>query len=257
MATSLLLAPVRAEASDSVLEAQAKPEASAPGAAGSESRPSLLNESSSLPGRFRGYVVASGGVLRTSEGASAGAAAASGLWSFASQWAFSVGGSTMASREGASTGVLAAMHFQPLVQARAGIDLVTSVRFQSVGPEGGPQASLRAAVGRAFGRASLAMNGAVGQGIGERSDIDFETGSTAFLRFGETARVGGEVRIRGEVVDRYETAEDSGRAVDVVAGVLGGVDVQPVLAQLLTGWSWPRGPYGSGPVVLANATFSF
>lgn len=220
----------------------------------SETRPGVLNETAALPQRHGGYVTAAGG-----GGASGPVGEGAALFSFVSRFAVGAGGAMMTADEGRrGFSPWAGMFAQILRQSDVGLDLTASVRYRTVGPElTGSQVYGRLNAGRAFGPAYLAINGGIGQGLGVRSDVDYDAGSIVFVRVARIVRVGAEARVRGEAMDRLETAEDEGRPVELISGGVLGLEARPVLVQALGGWSWPRGPLGSGPAALAAATFAF
>jgi hypothetical protein len=226
----------------------------------SEARPGVLNEAAALPERFGGYVAATGGVVPDVQGRSSPAVEGSALVSFADRFAASAGFSSLpsSSEGGRSASPSLSLYAQPLRQSDVGVDVTTSLRYRTVGPElAGSELAARVAVGRSLGPLHLAVNGGVGQGFGARSDVDFEAGSTLFVRASRVLRLGAEARARGELADRYETVENDGRPVDLLAGAVAGVELSRVLLQGLAGWSWPRGPFASGPAALAAASFTF
>lgn len=152
----------------------------------------------------------------------------------------------------------ASLYAQALRQADVGFDLATAIRWRATTSElVGSELAARLLAGRAFGPAYVAVNAGVGQGVGLREDVDYEGGALAFVHVTRTLRLGGEARVRGELVDRFATAEDAGRPMDVLGGGTLGAELGPILVQGLGGWSLPRGPYGSGPAALANASFVF
>ncbi len=252
IAATLLFATTRAHA-EQPTPSEPAPPAEEEGAAG-ESRPGVINETAALPQRYGGYVTAAGG-----GGASGPVGEGAALFSFVSRFAVGAGGGLMTADEGRrGFSPWAGMFAQVLRQADVGLDLTASLRYRTVGPElTGSQVYGRLNAGRAFGPAYLAINGGVGQGLGLRSDVDYDAGSIFFVRVARIVRVGAEARVRGEAVDRLETAEDEGRPVEIVSGGVAGIEAKQVLVQALGGWSWPRGPLGSGPAALAAATFSF
>lgn len=140
----------------------------------------------------------------------------------------------------------------------AGVDVGTDLVHRALGPESVTSQGLaRMVVGRAIGPAYFALTGALGRGIGARTDTDYEAGASLFVRIAENALVGGETRVRGEAVDRFETDEDIGRKNEIIAAGAVRTDAGPVVLQTLAGWMWPRGSAQAGPMVLGTASFAF
>lgn len=225
-----------------------------------EVRPGVLNEAAALPGRFGGYGAVTGGVAPDVRGRAAPLVEGAALFGLARRFAIGAGFASLppSSEQGRSASPSVTVYAQPLSQEDVGLDVTTSVRYRTVGPElTGSQLAARVNVGRSLGPLYLAVNGGVGQGFGVRNDVDYEAGSLLFVRAARVLRIGAETRVRGEVADRYDTLEDKGRPIDVLAGSVVGVELDRVLVQGLGGWSWPRGPFASGPAALAAASFMF
>lgn len=182
----------------------------------------------------------------------------SSSWSVTPSWSATAGTTQASASPEPWIPLFGAVHLKTFSQSRALVDVTTSIRYDVLGPEGaGSQASLRAQVGRSFGRAYLAWSGTLGQAFGPRRDVDFESGSLLFMRVGDSARVGGEVRVRGELVERFVTVEDEGRPLEVVAGAALGLELRPLFARVLAGWSWPRGLLPAGPLCVGSTTLRF
>lgn len=222
----------------------------APSPPASESRPGVANETAGVPAAASGWVSASGGATGGGRLALDGSAMVSPFRRVAI-------GAGVTSMTDTTTSPWAGAFVQFLEQGSAGIDLTTSARWRGAGPEGAQQLAGRLTVGRALGPTYFAVNGGFGQGLGTRQDVDYEGGGLFFVRLARIVRVGAEGRVRGEAVETYVTAEDSGRPVEVLGGATAGVDLDRVLVQALGGWAWPRGPLPPGPAVLGAATFSF
>lgn len=253
--SSTLLLEATSSAAERAAEGDAKPRVPDDVVA----RPGVFNESPLLPSEWRGWAQVSGGAMPDATGKSGPAAEAAALWTFVPRFALGASLGSTPRPEGERAFVPAvALYGQLLTERTSGLDLTASARYRTLGPEvAGSQLLLRVNAGRSLGPAYAALNGAVGQGFGSRGDVDFEGGALAYVRVARIVRLGGEGRTRGELVDRYETAEDEGRPVEILTGGTFGVDLGPVLAQALGGWSWPRGPAASGPTALASASFSF
>lgn len=145
-----------------------------------------------------------------------------------------------------------------LDRSTAGIDVVTIARLRTLGPElAGSQLSARALLLRSFGAARLSLEGAVGQAVGERTDVDFEAAAALVVRAAPMLRLGAEARARGEAEDRYETVEDLGRPVELATGALIGLDLGAVQVSALGGMAWPRGMLPSAPLAVVSTTFAF
>jgi hypothetical protein len=216
----------------------------------SESRPGVANETAGVPAQASGWVNASGGAAGGGRLALDGSAMVSPIRRVAI-------GAGVTSMTDTTTSPWAGAFVQFLEQGSSGIDLTTSARWRAGGPEGAQQLAGRLTVGRTLGPTYFAVNGGFGQGLGARQDVDYEGGGLFFVRLARIVRVGAEGRVRGEAVETYVTAEDTGRPVEVLGGATAGVDLDRVLVQALGGWAWPRGPLPAGPAVLGAATFSF
>lgn len=253
--------------------ASAERESAASDEVSARARPGVLNDAASLPSRYRGYVVARGGMtaFRGSTALTSGLTAeGSGLFSFAPRLAVSLGvaslsgapdGTSSAAEGARSVTPWMAVHAQLLARepgASRGFDVTASIRYRTLGPEvAGSQVAGRVNVGYAAGPLHVVVNGTVGQALGERGDVDVESGSMLYVQTAHMLRLGAEARVRGELVDRYATAEDEGRPIEALTGAVVGLDLESALVQALAGWSWPRGPLPSSPAALASATLSF
>jgi hypothetical protein len=145
-----------------------------------------------------------------------------------------------------------------LQQETSGFDLHLGVAFQSAGREdAGGELSASVLLARSFGPVSLSAAASIGKGTGIRSDIDFDAASLVTVPIGGHVRGGGEVRVHGELVDRFETAEDAGRPIGVIAGSSMSLSTREWVFDILAGWERPRGLAPSRPLAVATAAWLF
>ncbi len=221
-------------------------------------RDTVVNVAAAVPAPGTVRVSAAGGADRSREdGALGGVFRTSALWSIGGGVAAEAG----ANIHGSGGYPDAALRWHGLRQERAGIDLMTAVRYGTFGTElrttSGGQIAAQIALGRSFGRLQLLGNALVARGLFTRTDIDAFGGAAALVEVVPEWRIGLDGRARTEVEDTYKTEEDEGRAVELKGGLLSAHRYGPVYVQILGGWQVPRGLAAPGPVVLATAMMDF
>jgi hypothetical protein len=113
----------------------------------------------------------------------------------------------------------------------------------------------RLAIGRSVGRVHVVANGAVGQGFGERRDVDFEGALQLTAAVTETLLFGAEGRVRGELADR--DLPNVGRAYELVAGPSAYLALGPARVDALAGYAMPRGLARPGPAAMLATSIDF
>jgi hypothetical protein len=159
--------------------------------------------------------------------------------------------------DGAKAIPLVGVRWQVATQSSLGVDLTSSVALRPAMMEtGGSELEARLLAGRTFGRLALVASFALGQGLGERRDLDFEASTSAHVRVIGALAVGAEARARGELADR--DLPNVGREYEAVTGpaVYWSPDRYFAL-DVLAGWQAPRGTTRTGPTALAYATVAF
>ena len=221
-------------------------------------RDTVVNVAAAVPEPGTVRVSASGGADRSREDGALGGVLRTGvLWSIAGGFAADVG----ANIHGEGGYPDAALRWQALRQERAGIDLMTAVRYGTFGTElrstSGGQVGAQIAIARSFGRLLLLGNGLIARGVLARADVDAIGGAAALVEVVPEWRIGLDGRVRTEVEDTYKTEEDEGREMELKGGVVSAHRYGPAYVQILGGWQVPRGLGPPGPVVLATATVDF
>jgi hypothetical protein len=147
--------------------------------------------------------------------------------------------------------------YQWLRQRDAGVDATASVAYRSLASEGTAAVVARLAVSRSVGPVLLGCSAAVDHGVAPREDVDGEAAATAMVGITRDVRLGGEARLRTELVDSFKTIDDIGRPFEVVAGASGSVRDGNVVVHVLTGWDSPRGLLAPGPIAVIATTLDF
>ncbi len=145
-----------------------------------------------------------------------------------------------------------------LSQDGAGIDVAVALAFRSIGREdAGSEFSAGVLLARSLGAFSVSAAANVGKGVGNRADIDFDAASLAGYAISSWARLGAELRVRGELVDDLRTPEDGGRNLDLLAGPALSLTRGPWSLDMLAGWQRPRGAAPDRPAAVVAAACSF
>jgi hypothetical protein len=230
--------PARAQSLDRVEDAAAPSSA--------ESHPGLFADAARLP---------ASGTLRTratlDTTISGGSLLAS--WSATSGFALFAGARTATRRVGPEAGV----HLQLASQEAHGVDVVAtgSVHSPPMMEGAGSEVEGRLAIGRSAGRWRVTANGAVGQGFGERRDVDFEGALQLSVHVAEPLLLGAESRVRLELADR--DIPNVGRAYDMIAGPSAYLSVGAARIDGLLGWNVPRGLARPGPAAMLGTSVTF
>jgi hypothetical protein len=145
-----------------------------------------------------------------------------------------------------------------LAQESAGIDVAVSAAFRSVGREdAGSEVAFAVQLTRSFGLVSWATSAALGKGTAGRSDVDFEAASLFAARVTRQAKIGILARLRGELVDDLDTAEDHGRSLGVLVAPALSLAAGAWAIDLLAGWERPRGAAADRVTSLVVAAYNF
>lgn len=222
-------------------------------------RDTIFNVASAVPaaGVVRA-TIAAGSDRSGAEGELGGSFAGGLLWSIGAGFATELTGTARSGGAYPAVG----LRWQWLEQSRAGLDVMTAVRYGTFASElttnSGGQIGAQLAVGRSLGRLQLTANAAVARGVIVRTDALAIAGAAALVDVVASRwRVGLDARARLELGDTHRAVEDAGRPVDLVAGAVSGHRYGPIYIQVLGGWQAPRGPAEAGPVALASVSADF
>jgi hypothetical protein len=150
--------------------------------------------------------------------------------------------------------------FVPAITVRRAIveDVSVGLRFRLIGGEEvGSELDADFLIRKEIGRFVVFANVAVGQGLGTRSDVDFEAAVFGGWLARPDVRCGFEARLQRELVDALHTADDLGRAADFTAGPSVAYVRGPLELRALAGWRRPRGTASAGPVLVAGGGLEF
>jgi hypothetical protein len=198
------------------------------------------------------------GVLRVSNGAWADKSTPATI-STGAGWSPGAGLAVQMSAESAGAEAYPSLHvgYQWLRQREAGVNATASLGYRSLASEGTAAVVARLALSRSVGPVLVGCSAAVDHGVLAREDVDGEAAATAMVGVARDVRLGGEARVRTELVDTFKTIDDIGRPLELVGGAAGSVRHGDVVVHVFAGWDSPRGLLAPGPIAVVATTWDF